>query len=90
MSIADSFFTQLKPPAKRVEDFLNGGVKEVSVESALTAGVVLLDVRTAEEFKLGSIPAAQSRPLFDNLERAEIGTIYKQIGHCSGVCSGGG
>jgi len=45
-------------------------------------------VRTAEEFAKGSIPGARSFPLFDDLERAEIGTIYKQVGRDAAVVKG--
>ena len=48
----------------------------------------LLDVRTSEEFEKGSIPGARSFPLFDDLERAEIGTIYKQAGQGAAVVKG--
>ena len=38
----------------------------------------LVDVRSPGEFKKGHIPGAFSIPIFDNEERAIIGTIYKQ------------
>ena len=88
MNEADSLPDQSRRPQKRAEDFLNGGFGLVSVEEALTDGIVLLDVRTAEEFAEGSVPDALSRPLFDNMERAEIGTIYKQIGRYDAVEKG--
>ena len=88
MNGSDSFPDQSRRPPKRAEDFLNGGYGLVSVEEALTDGIVLLDVRTAEEFAEGSVPDALSRPLFDNMERAEIGTIYKQIGRDDAVEKG--
>lgn len=39
---------------------------------------LLLDVRSPGEFDIGHIPGAISVPLFDNDERAEVGTIYKR------------
>lgn len=39
----------------------------------------LLDVRTPSEFQQGHIPGAKNLPLFSNEERAEIGTLYKQV-----------
>ncbi|MEZ4980986.1 MAG: tRNA 2-selenouridine(34) synthase MnmH [Saprospiraceae bacterium] len=39
----------------------------------------VLDVRTPAEFERAHIPGAKNLPLFSNEERAEIGTIYKQI-----------
>lgn len=40
----------------------------------------VLDVRSPGEYKKGHIPGAISFPLFTNGERAEIGTMYKQVG----------
>ncbi|QDT11080.1 tRNA 2-selenouridine(34) synthase MnmH [Planctomycetes bacterium K23_9] len=40
----------------------------------------IVDVRSPGEFARGHIPSAQNVPLFDDAERAEIGTIYKQVG----------
>ncbi|TFE01631.1 tRNA 2-selenouridine(34) synthase MnmH [Jeotgalibacillus salarius] len=41
---------------------------------------VLVDVRSQGEFEEGSIPGSVNIPVFNNEERAEIGTIYKQVG----------
>lgn len=41
---------------------------------------VLVDVRSPAEFTAGHIPRAVSIPLFTNEERADVGTIYKQVG----------
>lgn len=38
----------------------------------------VIDVRSPSEFQQGHIPGAKNLPLFDNDQRAEIGTIYKQ------------
>jgi len=38
----------------------------------------VIDVRSPSEFQHGHIPKAYNLPLFDDEERAEIGTIYKQ------------
>lgn len=40
---------------------------------------VLLDVRTPAEYAEGHIPGALNLPLFSNEERAEVGTLYKQV-----------
>jgi tRNA 2-selenouridine synthase len=40
---------------------------------------ILLDSRSPGEYAAGHIPGAISFPLFDNDERAQIGTCYKQI-----------
>jgi tRNA 2-selenouridine synthase len=39
----------------------------------------ILDVRTPAEFERAHIPGALNLPLFSNEERAEIGTLYKQV-----------
>lgn len=41
---------------------------------------VVLDVRSPGEYAQGHIPGAQSFPLFSDEERAEVGTLYKQVG----------
>lgn len=43
-------------------------------------GVQFIDVRAPIEFAKGHIPGAVNIPLFADDERAEIGTIYKQVG----------
>lgn len=40
----------------------------------------LIDVRSPKEFKEATIPGSINIPVFNNEERAEIGTIYKQVG----------
>jgi tRNA 2-selenouridine synthase len=54
----------------------------LSVNEALAkqADCVVLDVRSEGEYERGHIPGAISFPLFNNEERAEVGTLYKQIG----------
>jgi tRNA 2-selenouridine synthase len=46
----------------------------------LSASGVILDVRSPAEYVQGHIPGAESFPLFDNEERAQIGICYKQQG----------
>ncbi|MBN6186041.1 tRNA 2-selenouridine(34) synthase MnmH [Aneurinibacillus sp. BA2021] len=41
--------------------------------------LVLVDVRSPAEFKEATIPGSINIPLFTNEERAEIGTLYKQV-----------
>lgn len=48
----------------------------------------VLDVRTPAEFEKGHIPGAFNLPLFDNEERAVIGTLYKQQGNEAAVLKG--
>ncbi|MFN7899561.1 MAG: tRNA 2-selenouridine(34) synthase MnmH, partial [Synechococcaceae cyanobacterium] len=48
----------------------------------------LLDVRSPAEFAQGHIPGAINLPVFDDAERAEIGTLYKQQGREAAVLRG--
>lgn len=41
--------------------------------------MVLLDVRSPSEYATGHIVGALNLPLFDDSERAEVGTLYKQV-----------
>ncbi len=43
-------------------------------------GALLVDVRSPAEYAETTIPGAINVPIFDNSERAEIGTIYSKIG----------
>lgn len=52
------------------------------------AEATVLDVRSPGEFNQGHIPGAVSLPLFDDQQRAEVGTIYKNSGHDSAVLRG--
>ncbi len=40
----------------------------------------LIDVRSPKEFAKGHVPGARNLPLFDDEERARVGTTYKQTG----------
>lgn len=42
--------------------------------------IPVLDVRSPAEYAQGHLPGAISFPLFNNEERAEVGTLYKQVG----------
>ncbi len=41
--------------------------------------IALVDVRSPQEFAEFHIPGSINIPVFNNEERAEVGTIYKQI-----------
>lgn len=45
----------------------------------------ILDVRSPGEYRLGHLPNAISFPLFNDQERAEVGTLYKQVGQLQAV-----
>jgi tRNA 2-selenouridine synthase len=48
----------------------------------------VIDVRSQGEFRQGHIPGAFNLPLFDNEERAIVGTIYKNSGRDAAVVKG--
>jgi tRNA 2-selenouridine synthase len=50
--------------------------------------VPIIDVRSPGEFSRGHIPGSNSVPLFDDAERAEIGTMYKQLGRSPAIARG--
>lgn len=52
------------------------------------SAIPLLDVRSPSEFKQGHMPGALSFPLFNDEERAQIGTLYKQQGKEKAVLEG--
>ncbi|OXM83901.1 tRNA 2-selenouridine(34) synthase MnmH [Paenibacillus rigui] len=41
--------------------------------------IVMIDVRSPSEYADSTIPGSLNIPLFDDAERAEVGTIYKQV-----------
>ena len=55
---------------------------------ALPEQPVLLDVRSPGEYTAGHIGGAVSLPLFDDAERAEVGTLYKQSSPDSALLRG--
>ena len=50
--------------------------------------VPILDVRSPSEYALGHIAKARSFPLFTDEERAQIGTMYKQVGKREAIKKG--
>jgi tRNA 2-selenouridine synthase len=54
--------------------------KSLSAAEFLQIPYVLLDTRSPGEYAQGHIPGALSFPLFDDAERAAVGTCYKQAG----------
>ncbi|MFM7311597.1 MAG: tRNA 2-selenouridine(34) synthase MnmH [Cyanobium sp.] len=60
----------------------------LEVEAFLAGDGPILDVRSPGEYRQAHIPGALSLPLFDDGERAEIGTLYKQRGRTPAVRRG--
>lgn len=54
--------------------------EKITFSPLLLDGHCLIDVRTPLEFEEDHIPGAYNVPLLGNEERAEVGTIYKQVG----------
>ncbi|TJY43975.1 tRNA 2-selenouridine(34) synthase MnmH [Cohnella pontilimi] len=52
---------------------------EELIEQRKSGNFVLIDVRSPSEFEESSIPGSINIPLFNDEERAEVGTIYKQV-----------
>ncbi|HXI35768.1 MAG TPA: tRNA 2-selenouridine(34) synthase MnmH, partial [Burkholderiales bacterium] len=60
------------------------------VEALLEGGFdALLDARTPSEFAEDHIPGALSVPVLDDAERAEVGTLYKQVSPFEAKKAGG-
>jgi tRNA 2-selenouridine synthase len=57
-------------------------------EAFLNANGPIIDVRSPGEFAHGHIPGAFNLPLFDNAERAIVGTLYKQQGRDAAMLEG--
>jgi tRNA 2-selenouridine synthase len=54
----------------------------------ITGGYCVIDVRSPKEYAEGSLPGAVNIPIFDNEERALVGTIYRQGGRDVAVDTG--
>jgi tRNA 2-selenouridine synthase len=55
----------------------------ITLEQTLSArdnGALLVDARSPSEFAEATIPGAVNVPILDDEERAEVGTLYKQVG----------
>lgn len=55
---------------------------------ARRAEMPLVDVRSPSEFASGHIPGAMNIPLFDDSQRAEVGTLFKKEGSTPAVLRG--
>lgn len=54
----------------------------------LSDAIAIADVRSPSEFKNGHIPGAVNIPLFDDDERASVGTKYKKEGRLPAILEG--
>ena len=55
---------------------------------SLSKDIPVIDVRSPKEYETGHFPGAFNIPLFDNKERAIVGTAYKQINRNTAVIKG--
>lgn len=58
------------------------------ISSFLIAPGTIFDVRSPKEFSQGHIPGAINLPLFSDLERAAVGTLYKKVGRQAAIEEG--
>ncbi len=58
--------------------------QDITIEELLkkraSGEITTIDVRSPSEYRNATIPGSLNIPLFDDEERAEVGTIYKQVG----------
>lgn len=54
----------------------------------LRSHITVVDVRSPGEYASGHIPGAVNIPLFDDMQRAEVGTLYKKEGSEKAVLRG--
>ncbi|WP_366921746.1 tRNA 2-selenouridine(34) synthase MnmH [Metallumcola ferriviriculae] len=55
-------------------------MKEITVEDALESHHIYVDLRSPSEYAEDHLPGAVNLPLFNDEERAKVGTVYKQEG----------
>ncbi len=67
---------------------MSGIIDIESFLSKMDMGIPVVDVRSPLEFGHAHIPGAVSIPLFDNEQRADVGTIYTRVGKVQAVQKG--
>ncbi len=72
------------PKSQKINNLFDSD-RIVSVELSMSQSTLFVDVRTPKEFEAGAIYKAVNIPLFDNKERAEIGTLYKTLGQRAAI-----
>lgn len=71
-----------------LNEFIVDSCDTIPVDKALNSYFKIIDVRSPSEFANGSIPFSINIPLFDNIERHEIGYLYKQAGRNKAISHG--
>ncbi|KAJ8609845.1 hypothetical protein CTAYLR_008138 [Chrysophaeum taylorii] len=64
------------------------GVEAEAFVRLVERGTQCIDVRSPGEFLRGHVPGATNVPLFDNAERAAVGTCYKHSGRAAAMALG--
>lgn len=54
----------------------------------LAGSIPVIDVRSPSEFRAGHIPGAHNIPLFNDAERVDVGTLYKNEGSLKAIIEG--
>lgn len=62
--------------------------RTLEIREFLALGTPVLDVRSPGEFGRGHLPGAMNLPLFNDAERAVVGTLYKQEGRDAAMLEG--
>ena len=60
----------------------------LAIETFLGGQGAVVDVRSPGEFRQGHMPGAHNLPLFDDGQRAQVGTTYKHKGRQAAVLHG--
>ena len=60
----------------------------LAIETFLGGQGAVVDVRSPGEFRQGHLPGAHNLPLFDDVQRAQVGTTYKHKGRQEAVLEG--
>ncbi len=60
----------------------------LEIETFLDGQGAVVDVRSPGEFRQGHMPGAHNLPLFDDVQRAQVGTTYKHKGRQAAVLEG--
>ena len=65
-------------------------IKKIDIDAFLKLAecIPVIDVRSPSEFDNGHIPGALNIPLFDDSERAIVGTLYKKEGRSKAIIKG--
>ena len=75
-------------PSYEQDKILKTPSQIVTFENIQHKSQIVVDVRTAAEFQENSLPEAINIPLFDEMERSVIGTLYKHSGEQEAVRAG--